>query len=971
MRNRRLIIFVFSLMVVSTYAQQGVLTTSDYKLSNNFYRKEPIDSLAWRNSYKLWQLGELNKAEKIADSISKVYYKNKNWSDFLFTRTELAYWHFLKGNTDKTFEITQLSREKLKGKIDSLHEEMLASYMIETRACRIADKREENIKTSEKALEITLHLLNHPPTYTNEGHFLAVSDFLYQTLGNLYLDKKEYAKVINCWQAVMDDLEERENLTRSGHTLNSIASSLIDYDPNTSIAMQESMVKAFPYSRADMKANQNINRINTYIYIKDYKKAEELALKNLKVYRKLLDEQKITVHNYLITLYQLTDIYNFMKDRENLVRYKNIFEKTLKKYKPGNSYYENWKYNIEDNYYRLIQAYDSSHIVLKKILDLEIKEQGTKYNQYVGWDYLALGENERFRGNYNSSLSYLHKSLMSYFPNSIDTTDFFAVPESVESYQPVSVLDVIHNRIICYNHLYNKTKNDIYVKSLSTNIAYFEKLLSYMYTMFQNLDGALALSEEYRETIEHVVDIYFEYGKADARYYDTAYFYAQKSKAFNLKIEMELFKRKAKDDERKALVKQRLKLKEMEQHIKTLSGQDSLWYLIKMNNLRWKHILYQMEADNMEYNVIEDYLKKRSPMASLIADNLEEREAVFDYYVVDDKVYSFVINAGSMQAYKIDIDNNQLKKMVRQVKIEVKTGKQSSYSDTLFRYIVKPVMEGVKRAKNITIIPDKELYQVTFEVLGSNYFINQGINLSYQYTTGLTKKKKVETGSVFALFAPVFEVNDKLAENSRFREIDTTGFKSAFRTSNNETLQPLLNTRDEVEEIRQIAVENQHPTNCYTDGSASKQNLLQQFNKASHIHIATHGYASPNFLESGIFLAQNEQDNGYISFDEIYNQNINANLVVLSACKTGTGEILEGEGIMALPRGFIYAGVSHVIASLWKVHDERTKILMIAFYKHLIEEKVSYAEALRLAKVDCIEKGFLSIDWAGFILIKE
>jgi len=94
-------------------------------------------------------------------------------------------------------------------------------------------------------------------------------------------------------------------------------------------------------------------------------------------------------------------------------------------------------------------------------------------------------------------------------------------------------------------------------------------------------------------------------------------------------------------------------------------------------------------------------------------------------------------------------------------------------------------------------------------------------------------------------------------------------------------------------------------------------------------------------------------------------------LVVLSACKSGYGKVEKGEGVISLPRSFLFNGVPNVIASLWKVHDERTKDLMVAFYKHLLEDKVSYAEALRLAKLDCIKKGFLPLDWAGFVLIGE
>ncbi len=93
-----------------------------------------------------------------------------------------------------------------------------------------------------------------------------------------------------------------------------------------------------------------------------------------------------------------------------------------------------------------------------------------------------------------------------------------------------------------------------------------------------------------------------------------------------------------------------------------------------------------------------------------------------------------------------------------------------------------------------------------------------------------------------------------------------------------------------------------------------------------------------------------------------------ANLVVLSACNSGVGALAEGEGVLSLPRGFIYAGVPNVMASLWKIHDKKTKDLMVSFYEHLVAGE-SYPRALQLAKLDCIKKGFLPVDRAGFIFI--
>jgi CHAT domain-containing protein len=103
------------------------------------------------------------------------------------------------------------------------------------------------------------------------------------------------------------------------------------------------------------------------------------------------------------------------------------------------------------------------------------------------------------------------------------------------------------------------------------------------------------------------------------------------------------------------------------------------------------------------------------------------------------------------------------------------------------------------------------------------------------------------------------------------------------------------------------------------------------------LHIATHGHADlKNPRNSGLFLVPDGKDDGFLFMDEIFDLDLHADLVVLSACKTGVGEVVKGEGVMALPRGFIHAGAANVVASMWKVHDERTKELMIAFYQYLL-----------------------------------
>jgi CHAT domain-containing protein/tetratricopeptide (TPR) repeat protein len=144
------------------------------------------------------------------------------------------------------------------------------------------------------------------------------------------------------------------------------------------------------------------------------------------------------------------------------------------------------------------------------------------------------------------------------------------------------------------------------------------------------------------------------------------------------------------------------------------------------------------------------------------------------------------------------------------------------------------------------------------------------------------------------------------------------------------------------------------------------------------IHFATHGLLnSEHPALSGLVLSMvdvnsNPQD-GFLRLQDIYNLNLPADLVVLSACKTGLGKDIKGEGLVGLTRGFMYAGAARVMSSLWTVSDKATSELMRNFYKAMLEENgMSPAAALHDAQIKMWrkEKGKLSHPyyWAGFIL---
>ncbi|HEX5732524.1 MAG TPA: CHAT domain-containing tetratricopeptide repeat protein [Blastocatellia bacterium] len=144
------------------------------------------------------------------------------------------------------------------------------------------------------------------------------------------------------------------------------------------------------------------------------------------------------------------------------------------------------------------------------------------------------------------------------------------------------------------------------------------------------------------------------------------------------------------------------------------------------------------------------------------------------------------------------------------------------------------------------------------------------------------------------------------------------------------------------------------------------------------VHFATHGLLNTEHPElSGIVLSlvdrQGKPQNGFFRLYDVYNMNLGAELVVLSACQTALGKQVRGEGLIGLTRGFMYAGTARVMASLWRVEDEATAEMMKKFYEVMIKEGQRPATALRRAQewMQRQKRWRAPYYWAGFILQGE
>jgi CHAT domain-containing protein len=243
---------------------------------------------------------------------------------------------------------------------------------------------------------------------------------------------------------------------------------------------------------------------------------------------------------------------------------------------------------------------------------------------------------------------------------------------------------------------------------------------------------------------------------------------------------------------------------------------------------------------------------------------------------------------------------------------------------------------------------------------------------------------------VAVLADPVFDSNDVRLrrsakemiglEKSIDQEVNARLVRSVKETGLANGAWPLprlLGTRREATAILSLAPESQRKRAL--DFAANREAATSEdIGQYQIVHFATHGILNSRNPElSGIVLSlvdgQGRPQNGFLRLHEIYNLRLSAELVVLSACQTGLGKEIRGEGLIGLARGFMYAGAPRLVASLWQVDDKATGELMKRFYQGMLDRKLTAAAALRAAQIEMWrQKDWQSpYYWASFAIQGE
>jgi CHAT domain-containing protein len=173
----------------------------------------------------------------------------------------------------------------------------------------------------------------------------------------------------------------------------------------------------------------------------------------------------------------------------------------------------------------------------------------------------------------------------------------------------------------------------------------------------------------------------------------------------------------------------------------------------------------------------------------------------------------------------------------------------------------------------------------------------------------------------------------------------------------------LVHAEDEVNSLKGLFPQ----VDVYTGDGATESVLKEHGGEYDILHFACHGELNLDEpMLTSLRLAPDQENDGYLHAGEVFDYDLSASLVVLSACNSALGELTSGNELMGLTRSFLYAGVPSIIASLWTVDDRSTAYLMQEFYRNL--GTMDKAEALRQAKLGTMKKYPSPFHWAAFCL---
>lgn len=816
------------------------------------------------------------------------------------------------------------------------------------------------IKSFEKSLELKKKI------YGSDHGKLAAP---YNALGDCYCDNGKYEKGIDFNKKAINILlksDPSENSESFAYVYSSLGKCLLDKgDYDKAIEFNEKALRI--YRNATMEKGRRISVFLNNLGTSYFKKGE--YVKALGLYQEALEAMKKSYgprHNYVaIPNNKIGMCYFQLGDYDQAITFHQTAEKiqldTLGSKHPdivttynllGDCYFKKQEYETSIEYFdKALSANNFTQNALGKVLSIPLLIK----------TFEKRGKSKRYLFQLNSSLSHLKSSF----------SDYQYCREAVR-YQ--------RNKLQTERTKLGSEIRSSFEGNILTNLFLNDQMneIKYLYDAFSCAEESwgLYLFESIRESEA----LHFS-GIPDTL--------IQKEKDLRLEIsyyEKKLFK--AEFEDKKPLT---------DTAIQKLNN--TLFSL----NRQYEALKKDFEKDFPQYHELK-YDITTIKVEEVMKELLLPGESLLEYFVGENSIFLFVIQEDGYQVIKINKDFpleqliNDFREGVyghysttleKSLAIEKATTQYIDAAQYLYQKLIAPV--DTLLTETLIIIPDGILSYIPFEILLTNpvkdpanfgaypYLIKQH-QISYCYSATLLrqmrqkKHKKKPTGSLLA-FAPFYEGSYSYLQdvfgNALAHEMEPES-GTFDQATNRRDFSKLPNSGEEVYTASKLW-NGRH----FLNKDATEERFNQLANSYNILHLSTHSAADSRTGDYSYLAFAEIPDtieNELLFVRDLYNLQINADLVVLSACETGLGELQRGEGIISLARAFAYAGAKSIVTSLWVVNDSSTKDLMLAFYKQLRKDHSKDA-ALRQSKLNYLQKnpGEKShpFFWAGFIAVGD
>jgi CHAT domain-containing protein len=611
----------------------------------------------------------------------------------------------------------------------------------------------------------------------------------------------------------------------------------------------------------------------------------------------------------------------------------------------------------------------------------------------------VYSENFEYQEKYDEALKMIQEAIVNLTaPTALNNTPDWKLIQEGKVENLNKLKDFVAKKARIYLKKYQAEKNIIDLEMALSHLEYVDKIADKIRADFTAEGGKMIVSDMVIDAYEMAISACLEMSKVkkDVKYKEKAYYYSEKSKALVLLEAFQNSKAAALSGLSEKTINEeeaiRLELSDIKQQIFQLKsrGEGNSEAAKKLEKALFdKKQIYsafvkKIEKENPEYFKMKFQLKLMD-----LAETrklLKKDQALIEYFSGNKSLFIFKITANEFEVFEMQ-NNQDLAGLVKNFRsatygyyldavektddaFDKYANDFAKYGSELYDRLLKPLGTLPKR---LIIVPSGPLSNMPFEPLlmqkpanakqfKSHRYVGNEYIISYNYSATLLyemmTRKHEGNRKEFIAFAPSFGADDGDGVTMRNRRF---------------ALAPLNYNDKEVNNVRRLLGFG----DVYVGKEATEARFRADGSKYKIIHFATHGMANdrdPDFSLLAFTEIADSVENEFLYVSDLYNLKLNADLVVLSACETGLGELRKGEGVISLARGFSYAGAKSIFTTLWSVNDLSTSLIIESFYKYLKEGK-DKDEALHLAKLDFLKKAdnnkahpFL---WAPYILIGD